>query len=161
MGVDPVMGRSFVPLICLDTFKAKIQESGKPCSDFNPETFFVTNRKFITPPKASKSTSAHETSRAPPRLVSDQMVNIFCQEWAPLFPVLHRPTFLNLYAEYVEDPEGLKDQQSIAQLNLVFGIAALSAEVHPRASYWKNVADLLTSGIGRMLTTLRDNGKSQ
>lgn len=57
------------------------------------------------------------------------MINIFFQEWAPLFPVLHRPTFLDLYTEYVADPEGMKDQHAVAQLNLVFGIAALSAEV--------------------------------
>ena len=57
------------------------------------------------------------------------MINIFFQEWAPLFPVLHRPTFLKIYTDYVANPECLQDQQSIAQLNLVFGIAALSAEV--------------------------------
>lgn len=57
------------------------------------------------------------------------MVNIFFQEWAPLFPIIHRPTFLKLYTEYIADPESLKNPHSIAQLNLVFGIAALSAEV--------------------------------
>lgn len=70
------------------------------------------------------------TSTAPPRLVSDQMVNIFFQEWAPLFPVLHRPTFLKLYEDYTANPEKVEDKQAIAQLYLVFGIAALSAEVH-------------------------------
>ena len=62
-------------------------------------------------------------------MVSDQMINIFFQEWAPLFPVLHRPEFLHLYGEYVADPEAIQDKKSIAQLNLVFGIAALSSEV--------------------------------
>lgn len=67
--------------------------------------------------------------RAPPRLESDQMVNIFFQEWAPLFPILHRPTFLKVYADYVARPEGVEGPQSIAQLHLVFAIAAVSAEV--------------------------------
>ena len=62
-------------------------------------------------------------------MVSDQMINIFFQEWAPLFPVLHRPTVLKVYADYVDEPEGVKDNHSLAQLNLIFGIAALSAEV--------------------------------
>lgn len=62
-------------------------------------------------------------------MVSDQMINIFFQEWAPLFPVLHRPTVLKVYADYVNEPEGVKDNHSLAQLNLIFGIAALSAEV--------------------------------
>ena len=57
------------------------------------------------------------------------MVNIFFQEWAPLFPVLHRPTFLKLYEDYTANPDSIDDKHSIAQLNLVFGIAALSAEV--------------------------------
>ena len=113
-------------LTALDTFKAKVQESGKPCTDFKTESFFTTSAKS-TLSRGTPPTSV--TSKAPPRLVSDQMVNIFFQEWAPLFPVLHRPTFLKIYTDYVANPEGLQDQQSIAQLNLVFGIAALSSEV--------------------------------
>lgn len=57
------------------------------------------------------------------------MVNIFFQEWAPLFPILHRPTFLALYEQYVASPDTMTDKKSIAQLNLVFGIAALSSDV--------------------------------
>lgn len=57
------------------------------------------------------------------------MINIFFQEWAPLFPVLHRPTFLGLYEMYVSNPKELTDKKSIAQLNLCFGIAALSSDV--------------------------------
>ena len=67
------------------------------------------------------------------------MVNIFFQEWASLFPVLHRPTALKVYTDYVTDPAGVKDKHSVAQLNLIFGIAALSAEVrfaqHHRALF--------------------------
>jgi len=54
------------------------------------------------------------------------MVNIFFQEWAPLFPILHRPTFLSLYAEYTADPESVTDKAQLAQLNLVFGLAAVA-----------------------------------
>ena len=57
------------------------------------------------------------------------MINIFFQEWAPLFPILHRTTFLDLYADCMANPEAVKDQHVVAQLNLIFGIAALSAEV--------------------------------
>jgi len=66
---------------------------------------------------------------APPRLESDKMIGVFFQEWAPLFPVLHRPTFLALYQKYIESPETVVDNCSHAQLNLVFGIAALSQGV--------------------------------
>ena len=57
------------------------------------------------------------------------MINIFFQEWAPLFPVIHRPTFLRIYEEYVASPDTMADKKSIAQLNLIFGIAALSSDV--------------------------------
>lgn len=115
----------------LDAFKRKVQETGKPCSDFNPDGFFRAGDG------SSSSTASTESmvpmSVAPPRLVSDQMVNIFFQEWSPLFPVLHRPTFLKLYEDYTANPESIDDKHSIAQLNLVFGIAALSAEVRLRS----------------------------
>jgi hypothetical protein len=61
------------------------------------------------------------------------MINIFFQEWAPLFPVLHRPTFLSLYEQYVASPDTMVDKKSIAKLNLVFGIAALSSDVCPHS----------------------------
>lgn len=86
----------------------------------------MANKAPMTAQKASQPTPSQ---KVPPRLVSDQIVNIFFQEWAPLFPVLHRPTFLKAYAGYVACPEGVEDQQSIAQLYLVFAIGAVSAEV--------------------------------
>lgn len=60
------------------------------------------------------------------------MIGVFFQEWAPLFPVLHRPSFLELYQKYMQAPETIVDNCSHAQLNLVFGIAAFSTGVgHP------------------------------
>jgi len=114
------------PLIVEDIFKAKVQESGKPCGEFEVAAFFATKKKETI---SIKKSSASVASRLPPRLVSDQMINIFFQEWAPLFPVVNRPAVLNLYTEYVANPHGVKDKHAIAQLNLIFGIAALSAEV--------------------------------
>lgn len=114
------------PLIVTDTFKAKVQESGKPCSEFKTEAFFATMKKDKC---SATRPSTYIASGFPPRMVSDQMINIFFQEWAPLFPVVHRPTILKAYADYVIEPEDVKDNHSLANLNLIFGIAALSAEV--------------------------------
>lgn len=61
--------------------------------------------------------------------MSDQLINIFFQEWAPLFPVLHRPAFLHLYDEFVNSSEPMSDKKALAELNLVFGIAALANDV--------------------------------
>ncbi|KAL9592521.1 MAG: hypothetical protein Q9179_006636 [Wetmoreana sp. 5 TL-2023] len=136
-------GRAFV-----DTFIAKAKESGKRCPGVGTDAFFASCKTPTLSPKGSPARST--IAKAPPRLVSDQMVNIFFQEWAPLFPVLHRPTFLKLYTEYIAEPEVLKDQHSIAQLNLVFGIAALSAEsnkqiVESFERQWRDAIELILS----------------
>ncbi|KAL8688758.1 MAG: hypothetical protein Q9224_004805, partial [Gallowayella concinna] len=115
-------GRAFV-----DNFKAKVKESGKCCPEFAIETFFASGKTPTSSPKGSPATIM--APKPPPRLIADQMINVFFQEWAPLFPVLHRPSFLNIYTQYVADPEGSTDQHSLAQLNLVFCIASQSMEV--------------------------------
>ena len=63
------------------------------------------------------------------------MVNIFFQEWAPLFPVIHRPTFLAIYEQYVSGAGLVQDKRSLAQLNLIFGIAAQSNGVSRKMKY--------------------------
>ncbi|RYP07715.1 hypothetical protein DL764_002334 [Monosporascus ibericus] len=111
-------GRAFI-----EAFKRKIQETGKGCSEFNPEAFLHIQGCYplvLEPPA--------RPIRAPPRLFTDRCVNIYFQEWAPLFPVLHKPTFLRLYEDFVADPEKVKNDHKIAQLYLVYSIAALSSE---------------------------------
>ena len=74
--------------------------------------------------------SPNQVVKTPPRLVSDQLINIFFQEWAPLYPVVHRPTILKAYEQYLSNTDSLKDDvHAMAQLNLIFGIAALSSNV--------------------------------
>ncbi|EGX95866.1 C6 transcription factor FacB [Cordyceps militaris CM01] len=110
-------GRTFITAL-----KRKLQESGKPCSEFNPEAFLhVQGCPPLTPnpPEASL--------RIPPRLFTDRCVNVYFQEWASLFPALHKPTFLRVYEEFVADPEKVKCNYKIAQLHLVFSLAGLSS----------------------------------
>jgi len=72
--------------------------------------------------------------KTPPRLVSDQLINIFFQEWAPLYPVVHRPTILKAYDHYLTNQESfMTNKHAVAQLNLIFGIAALSSTVRFRS----------------------------
>jgi hypothetical protein len=111
-------GRSFI-----ESFKRNLQEQGKSYSEFNPETFLHSEKKLAAFPEGSV-----ERLAAPPRLFTDRCVNVYFQEWAPLFPVLHKPAFLRLYEEFVVDPEKMESSHKIAQLYLVFGIAALSGE---------------------------------
>ncbi|KAH8893415.1 hypothetical protein GQ53DRAFT_113780 [Thozetella sp. PMI_491] len=111
-------GRAFI-----EAFKRKIQEGGKSCSEFNPEAFLHIQGCY---PLAAKPPP--QNMRIPPRLFSDRCVNVYFQEWAPLFPVLHKPTFLRVYEEFVADPEKIKNNHKLAQLYLVFAIASLSSE---------------------------------
>ncbi|SPN97462.1 related to transcription activator protein acu-15 [Cephalotrichum gorgonifer] len=111
-------GRSFI-----ESVKRKIQESGKSCEGFNPESFL--HIQGCHPLSANVPDS---TSRIPPRLFTDRCVNVYFQEWAALFPVLHKPTFLRIYEEFVADPEKIKDNHKIAQIYLVFSIAALAGD---------------------------------
>lgn len=117
--------RTVVNLVS-DALEIKVRESGKAVSNLKAELFFMATKA----PTTSRGTlQSITTTKAPPRLVSDQLVNIFFQEWAPLFPILHRPTFLTTYADYLARPDRVEGQQSIALLHLVFSIAAVSAEV--------------------------------
>ena len=79
---------------------------------------------------APASPVSDESGSPPPsRMASDQMINVFFQEWSPLFPILHRPTTLKLYADFVADHTSIDSPHDVAQLYLTFGIAAVSAEV--------------------------------
>jgi len=109
----------------VEAFKKRLQENGQPSSGIEAEKLLQPNSKL-----SAGHVKPHCVEwKAPPRMVSDQLVNIFFQEWAPLFPIVHRPMFLALYDEYVSCPEAIEDKKSLAQLHLVFGIAALSSDV--------------------------------
>lgn len=112
-------------LVYADAFKRKIQETGKSIADLNIDSFLTTPGDSMATSQASSPTEAS----APPRMFSDRCVNIFFQEWAPLFPVLHKPMFLRLYEEYVSNPEEVSDHHKLAQLHLVFAIAGISSSI--------------------------------
>ncbi|KAF7874049.1 hypothetical protein EAF04_002721 [Stromatinia cepivora] len=111
-------GRTYV-----DSFKRRIQESGKSIIGFNTEAFLNPQNDSTSSPVVTPAPNC-----APPRLFSDKCVHVFFQEWAPLFPVIRKHTFLPLYEEYSSHPDQMKDQHKLAQLHLVFGIAGLSTD---------------------------------
>jgi hypothetical protein len=131
----------------IEAYKRKVQEGGKSTADIDTERLLATRTgKTEGSPLTPTSTVVFKT---PSRMVSDQLVNIFFQEWAPLFPILHRPTFLALYERYTADSDAVCDKVEIAQLNLVFGIAALSGgarsfeDLESFESQWKAAADTI------------------
>ncbi|KAL2821265.1 fungal-specific transcription factor domain-containing protein [Aspergillus cavernicola] len=104
-----------------DVFITKFAEQGR----LSPETSTKTSTASPTPISYSRADQALKTA---PRLVSDQLINIFFQEWAPLYPVVHRPTILKAYEHYLSNSESFQgNKHDVVQLNLIFGVAALSA----------------------------------
>ncbi|KFX92254.1 hypothetical protein V490_05484 [Pseudogymnoascus sp. VKM F-3557] len=116
--MGPSTGRTFV-----DAFKRKLRDTGKSCSGYNLGAFLAPREEPVT------SRSSSNGPNIPPRMFSDRCINIFWQEHAPLFPVLHKPTFLRLYEEYIADPEQMVDDQKLAELHLVFSIAGFSSDL--------------------------------
>ena len=102
----------------------KSRKNHKQFPDFDSGIFFDNDDHNRQMPQ-----SCNPDLQMPSRMASDQMINIYFQEWSPLFPVLHRPTTLKQYAEFVVKPDEMEDQDTIVQLYLIFGIASLSAEV--------------------------------
>ncbi|EEH22024.1 hypothetical protein PABG_04235 [Paracoccidioides brasiliensis Pb03] len=107
----------------IDAFASKLEISGKSASGISTDV--LLSEAFL-PVWSSQESSPPQ--RRQPRLITDQLVNIFFQEWAPIYPVLHRPTMLKIYGDYVSDPDAFEnDKYYTAQLNLIFGISAISA----------------------------------
>ncbi|KAJ5361278.1 hypothetical protein N7541_002122 [Penicillium brevicompactum] len=104
-----------------DVFNDKLVSEGKTVTKISTEALTAL-------PSSVSQGALHQAVKTPPRLVSDQLINIFFQEWAPLYPVVHRPTILKAYEQYLNNAESLQRNGPVmAQLNLIFGIAAVSS----------------------------------
>ncbi|RAQ56775.1 C6 transcription factor FacB/Cat8 [Aspergillus flavus] len=88
----------------------------------------VSTKALTASPTPIAASRTDQVIKTAPRLVSDQLINIFFQEWAPLYPVVHRPTILKAYEQYLSNTETLQgSKHDMAQLTLIFGIAALAS----------------------------------
>jgi len=105
----------------IESFEQKIQEHEKRPANISSATLLSGSN--------TAKQSQTNASKTPPRILSDQYINLFFQEWQPLLPVLHRPTFLRVYEQYLAGPDAgnwQSNKQAIAQLFLIFEISALS-----------------------------------
>lgn len=109
--------------------KQKIQETGNSYPAFDTET-------FLNLPSNSPNDLRSDLSQIPfipSRHFSDNCMRSFCQEWAPLFPILNMVSFLRLYGDYVKDPEKMTNDYNLTQLHLVFSIAAFPGKAADRS----------------------------
>ncbi|OJJ07752.1 hypothetical protein ASPVEDRAFT_877887 [Aspergillus versicolor CBS 583.65] len=78
-----------------------------------------------SPPSLAHS-GTHAGPQTTPRLVTDQLLTVFFQQWAPLYPVVNRLAILRIYEKYLSNPGSFRENMiELAQLYLVFSIAAL------------------------------------
>ncbi|KAL7276243.1 DNA-binding transcription factor cat8 [Rhizina undulata] len=114
-------GIAFVELL-----KKKLKDGGLRIDEFDTEIFFQTQGSVSSP-----NPQPWSAINIPPRLLSDQLLVSYFQEYHPLFPVLHRPTFLASYERLVSaDGPAVNElpNHAIAQLFLVFAIALQQSE---------------------------------
>ena len=142
-GADSYVSGSSSAKTFLESFKYKVQETGRSTADIDTDQLLNN----VAPKSDDHLGQAGVIWRAPSRMTSDVLINIFFQEWAPLFPIVHRPSFLVLYEKYVDNSDSVTEKAEIAQLNLVFGIAALSSgtrsseDLDSFESQWKAAID--------------------
>ena len=118
---SPSMGTSTTASF-IEAFEHKIQQQ-----DERPQN--ISASALLNDRQSSRS-AANNSPKSPPRILSDQYINLFFQEWQPLLPILHRATFLRVYEQYLAGPDAFKwqnNKHAVAQLFLVFEISALSA----------------------------------
>ncbi|KAF8443457.1 fungal-specific transcription factor domain-containing protein [Terfezia claveryi] len=117
----------------VDFFKRTLQGTGRLKHDFDIGSFFMN--------QSSGNTQALQQapSNAPSRLSSDHLITAFFQQYHPLFPILHRPSFLKQYEKLISCseistvPSKILSKYSLVQLYLVFAIAARNSEMHNKA----------------------------
>ncbi|KAE8373268.1 fungal-specific transcription factor domain-containing protein [Aspergillus bertholletiae] len=114
----------------------------------------ISTKALTTSPAPISTSRTDQVVKTAPRLVSDQLINIFFQEWAPLYPVVHRPTILKAYEQYLSSTETSHgSKHDMAQLNLIFGIAALASTTRTNQDptffegNWSPVLDSLSGDV--------------
>lgn len=104
-----------------------MKEAGRYTVEFETERFFQGQSSSITEADAMLQPDA---IKPPPRLLSDRLLVSYFQEYHPLFPVLHRPTFLSTYEKLVADSDtAALPPHDVAKLFLVFAISLQQHEV--------------------------------
>ena len=124
----------------IESFNRKLNDCGRSVANIRSSNFNAQSRPIPS------SGSSRSLSKIPPRLLSDQyisrstclcesiapneMLDLFFQEWQPLLPLFHRPSFLRIYEQFMIDPEAShwhSNKTAVAQLYLIFDIAAISS----------------------------------
>jgi Fungal specific transcription factor domain len=102
-------------------FKRRAQETHRGSVGFNVDAMLAV--------QPSNHVCSQMCTSTPALMLSDRLVNTFFQEFAPLFPILHRPSFLGIYNEYIVSPSSITDKNALAMVNFAFAIASLSKHV--------------------------------
>lgn len=112
--------------LIVELFKRRLQIAKNVCVDFDEVLPFYKPSSTEGTTEEPEVTDSKTAFALPSKTSAEKLVNSFFNTWQPLFPVLHRPSFLwDFDAMYKE--KGLKDPARSAQFWLVLAIAARDA----------------------------------
>lgn len=136
------LGRPRAKCVFTDIVKQRIKEVGRYTVEFETERFFHGQSVFNTSVDPGLQL---EGLKPPPRLLSDHLLVSYFQEYHPLFPVLHWPTFLATYEKLVSPDSSMAASlpaHDIAKLFLVFAVALQQHDVGSRARWPFNMTNI-------------------
>ncbi|GAO47481.1 hypothetical protein G7K_1687-t1 [Saitoella complicata NRRL Y-17804] len=124
-------GRYFIEilrkkLLELRSFDLKVEDALLLSADI----IVANNAPVVHLPPPSSSAIARRNSFhdglpvLPPRAFADQLVQSYFQNWQPLFPLLHKPTFFKTYEALYARGAPCTDPCWLAHLYLVFAISS-------------------------------------
>jgi Fungal specific transcription factor domain len=103
-----------------------LQIAKNVCIDFDEVLPFYKPSSTDGTTEEPEVTDSKTSFALPSKASAEKLVNSFFNTWQPLFPILHRPSFLwDFDAMYTE--KGSKDPAQYAQIWLVLAIAARDA----------------------------------
>jgi hypothetical protein len=103
-----------------------LQIAKNVCVDFDEVLPFCKASSTDATTEEPEVTDSKTSFALPSKTSAEKLVNSFFNTWQPLFPVLHRPSFLwDFDAMYTE--KGSKDPARSAQVWLVLAISARDA----------------------------------
>jgi len=109
--------------LIIELFKKRLQVSKNVSIDFDEALPFYRQKSDENSTDDDELTETNTTFALPSKASAEKLVNTFFNNWHPLFPVLHRPSFQwDFDAMYTE--KASKDPAHLAQMWLVLAISA-------------------------------------
>ncbi|KAJ8100545.1 fungal-specific transcription factor domain-containing protein [Lipomyces tetrasporus] len=147
-------GRAFAEI-----FQAKVGAKSVSLSSLAGNLFKTVDMSSSLPRYHFDESQSSSIPSLPPRVLADQLVNFFFNDWHPIFPVLHAPTFMTDYEKAYNASTLLGKEEFLVQLYLIFAISSRQVSIANSESHttyerhWRRL--LSTLEHRNSLTTLQ------